>query len=707
DYSYRQRASIYQGIGAVYSSMGDLENSLENYNKALQIYERLNDLQGLGSCYARLGAVRVQQGEYDTAKPYFTSALRYLKESGNTPDVGFIHINLGYLYTQLGKNEQAAASLNQALQVADRTDNELMKALTSLYLGDIAFSGGDLSAALSRYEGAKDSLPALGLPLTTAKVYTKIGDVHRQQGDTKDAGEAYRQAIAFLEDSRERMQVGEFKLLWPKLGLETYHKYVRLLVEEGDDKTGLYFAERCKAKNLVDLMARGSTGVEDQGPLHIVRREEELYREISRLEDQLYEEWRKPGGKHRKSRIQDIKEVISYKKNQYTDLLTDMKLDAPQFLSLKSVQPQQLRFANQYLRGELSGDEVIVEYLVTDNETIAWIIGEEGITGTVRISLSREELVDLVTDYRETLTDSPPPESMMLDHLKGLKKAKGLYESLIEPIANYINGKKHLIIVPSDVLFYLPFEALYRCLSCEGEDLLGGHYLIEDYSISYAPSIASLYWPYQSQDNGGYRSILAVGNPTGDLSSAEEEAKEIASLFPTKDLLVKEEGTEESVKGLLSSRDYDVVHLSTHGVFDREVPLLSHLLFKESQQEDGVLYAREILATNLSSQLVVLSACQTALPSKLSPQTAALVMGDELQGLSQTLFVADVPSMILTLWNVDDRSTRVLMEEMYRNLEGGGSKAESLREAKLALLNGGSYYHPYFWSPFILYGVWR
>lgn len=254
--------------------------------------------------------------------------------------------------------------------------------------------------------------------------------------------------------------------------------------------------------------------------------------------------------------------------------------------------------------------------------------------------------------------------------------------------------------MPSDVLFYVPFGALYCCLGCEGWELLGGQFLIERFPISYAPSLSSLYWPFQNRGDGVYESVLSVGNPTGDLVHAEAEAQAVASLFPYGDLLLREAGTKKRVLALLRTIRYDVVHLATHSEFDRVLPLLSGVLFHGEE----MVYAGEILGLQLLVELVVVSACQTALPPEVEE---GLVVGDELHGLSQALFTAGVPSALLTLWNVNDRSTRYLMEHMYQELMAEASKGEALRRAQLSLLHDSLYRHPYFWAPFVLYGDWR
>jgi len=712
-YSLRDRAFTYQGIGAVYSSLGDLDKALENYSEALRIFEELEDHRGLGLCYAMIGSVRISQRKYEIAESYFLSGIQFLEESGHRSDQAFVYINLGYLYKQLGKKEQALSSLQQALQMSEQMGNELLVTLASLHLGDTLLAAGDSVSALSYYEIARDKILVMGSPFEAARVYTRIGQVYESNNQAHEAQEAYRQAIGFLEDTRGYMQIEELKSLWPQLGLDAYKRLINLLIRDGEIEQGLFYVERLKAKTLIDLMANGWTSFREGIAQTLLQEEQELFHEISRLEQELHKEWSKPKEQRRDRWLEDIQEVIAYKKEQYANLLVEIKLKAPQYAAVRTVDPEQLGLAYHSVWEQLSPGEVIVEYFVSNDETIVWVITQDGIHTASRIAMTRGDLTEQVRGFREEIENQPVREQAAVAYLSALEKGRYLYELLISPVEQYLKGATHLVIVPSDVLFYLPFGALVSCPGCEGQDLLGGKFLIEDYSISYAPSLSSLYWPFQHHGSGTYESILAVGNPTTDLRPlpfAEKEVKAAAALFHQPTVLIRDEATEATIKADLQTTQYDVVHLSTHGLFDTRMPLLSELAFCAGGNNDGALYAGEILGLPLETNLVVLSACQTALPPELTEETKGLVVGDELQGLSQALFVAGAPSAILTLWNVNDSSTSNLMQAMYRKLMGGDPKGEALRKAQLALIHDPTnldYHHPYYWAPFVLYGDWR
>jgi CHAT domain-containing protein len=257
-----------------------------------------------------------------------------------------------------------------------------------------------------------------------------------------------------------------------------------------------------------------------------------------------------------------------------------------------------------------------------------------------------------------------------------------------------------------------------------------GRYLIEKYPIYYLSS-ASLLQFVQEKRKAGREKVLAFGNPDlGDpeknLEYAELEAEEVKNVYPESTVYVKKEASEEKSKSL--SPNYDVLHFATHAQLNEDDPLSSAVLLAKGGKEDGRLEVREIFGMDLKANLVVLSGCDTAL-GKLST-------GDELIGLTRAFIYAGTPSVVASLWNVEDSSTAQLMASFYRNLKTM-SKAEALRQAQLELIRGEgrsdllvkrgvggmgklgetpsaplfapssdsvSTSHPYFWAPFILVG---
>lgn len=224
--------------------------------------------------------------------------------------------------------------------------------------------------------------------------------------------------------------------------------------------------------------------------------------------------------------------------------------------------------------------------------------------------------------------------------------------------------------------------------------------LIDRYALSVLPA-ASLIEHLVKKRKPRKEQLLVLANPQADylpLGYAEVEGKAISALFPQSELYSREKATETLVKRRAS--DFNILHLATHGEFNERQPLQSGLLLARDGENDGQLQVHEIFGMDLrQASLVTLSACETAL--------SRVQGGDDLVGLSRGFIYAGTPSLLATLWKVDDPATARLMESFYRNWQQGMSKPEALRQAQLALKRLPQYQHPYYWAPFVMIGDWK
>jgi len=261
--------------------------------------------------------------------------------------------------------------------------------------------------------------------------------------------------------------------------------------------------------------------------------------------------------------------------------------------------------------------------------------------------------------------------------------AQELYKLLIAPALPHIRGKE-LLIIPHDVLHYVPFQAL---ISAQGK------YLIQDYPVYYLSS-ASLMQFTREKRRASRETALVMGNPSlGDaaynLRFAEREAREIAAVYPKSVLYLKEEATKP--KAISSSPNFEMLHFAVHAEFNEEDPLSSALLLAGEGKEDGRLKVAEIFSLNLKADMVVLSACETGL-GKISS-------GDEIIGLTRAFIYAGTPSVVTTLWKVNDRSSYELMREFYQHLKTS-KKSEALRQAQLTTMK--EFPEPFYWAAYQL-----
>lgn len=324
----------------------------------------------------------------------------------------------------------------------------------------------------------------------------------------------------------------------------------------------------------------------------------------------------------------------------------------------------------------------MLEYFVTKKRTLAFIISCHSFQ-TATLNVTQEDLTKKIEAFRRFASlKNPYPKSL-----------QQLYNWLIAPLKPLLNTSK-LAIVPHSVLHYLPFTALTD----------GKRYLSDDYTITTLPSASILRFlpqkrkPSTGTDTHREMPLLALGNPTTTeplptLHFAEQEVNAIASLYNTQPL-IGAAATESTVFSQASNAE--ILHLAVHGEFNKHNPLFSTLYLAPDTQHDGRLEVHDIYTLDLTqaTNLVVLSACQT--------QLGELSKGDEVVGLNRAFLYAGTPSVIATLWSVNDKVTGLLMQRFYTHLRSGMTTAQALHTAQMEVRV--EYPHPYYWAAFVLTG---
>lgn len=266
-----------------------------------------------------------------------------------------------------------------------------------------------------------------------------------------------------------------------------------------------------------------------------------------------------------------------------------------------------------------------------------------------------------ITQYREK------EEQAWKDAME--KNLKELYTQLIKPIQVHLQelNVKHLRIIPNRTLNLIPFGALYY------EDNDGKrHYLVDEYTISYAPSATLQQICRERATNRTQKQELtAISNPTLDLSFASFEVETISTLFSVSEILKEEEATLTQVQQLSPNSFF---HFACHGNYEWSEPLESALSLANSENLNlGSLFEESI---NLPETMIaVLSACETGISSPTD-------LADEYIGLAAGFLFSGVSWCVSSLWRVDEISTAFLMINFYQNLDRGNSVAVALNQAQ-------------------------
>jgi CHAT domain-containing protein len=354
----------------------------------------------------------------------------------------------------------------------------------------------------------------------------------------------------------------------------------------------------------------------------------------------------------------------------------------------------------------------LLEYVVTDDHTYLFAItkaaGKAGVEIRVyALPIKRADLTKQIESFRGQLAGRD---------LGFRAPARRLYQSLLKPAEAQLQGKTNLIIVPDDNLWELPFQGLIAG---------GDRYVIETSAVSYAPSLTVLREMKAQRNKHGVNeaslTLLALGNPAIGQGAAERATLSLRGAkldpLPTAEQEVKALG---QVYGAAHSKIYtgpkacedlvkteaghaDVLHFATHGILNDTEPMYSRLVLAQGDKnEDGLLEAWELMRLNLKARLAVLSACETA--------RGRFGAGEGVIGLTWAMFVAGVPTTLVSQWKVESASTSGLMINFHRQMKALSAAArarvmaEAWRQAALKLMKNPATSHPFYWAGFVLVG---
>ena len=192
------------------------------------------------------------------------------------------------------------------------------------------------------------------------------------------------------------------------------------------------------------------------------------------------------------------------------------------------------------------------------------------------------------------------------------------------------------------------------------------------------------------------RSDIIISN-LNSLDHSREEVNNVVSIMKGK-ALIGDDATESNF--MINAAKYGILHFAMHTLIDDEDPMASKLIFTQNNDstEDGLLNAYEIYNLKLNAKLAVLSACKTG--------TGKLSKGEGIMSLARGFLFAGIPSIVMTMWEVEDISGAEIMTEFYKQLKVGIGTDEALRNAKLTYLKQSDplQSHPYFWAAYVQIG---
>jgi CHAT domain-containing protein/TolA-binding protein len=657
-------------------------DAVQKFQEALTCYQEIDDRQGEGNSLGNLGNAYLSMEQYTTAIEYYEQALAIARDIGDRQGEGTRLGNLGLAYRSMGQYATAIEYYEQALAIARAIGDRQGEGTRLGNLGNAYGAMGQYVTAIEYYEQALALARAIGDRRGEGRHLGNLGIAYLSMGQYATAIEYYERAIAVIETLRGELGVEEFKSSFVAQYMSPYQGMIAALIKLSRIEDAFHYAQRAKARTFLDQIGNARIDPRATDNPELIEQEQALLDEIRGLEAVLsgrssFEtlDDTRGGGPHTLTNEQqtETRSRLAQAYREYEHLLARIKLTNPEYASLRAVQASTLITVQQ----TLPSDVTLVEYyVVSDTQTLAFVV-TQGSFHTEAISVTRDSL-SLATRqfYTETQTTlSGVPASL-----------QQLYDALVAPIEPYLTSER-ILIAPHDVLHYVPFAALH-----DGEG-----YLIEQHALVQLPSASVLPFVLEkARHEGSGGPPLILGDPDGSLPFGRQEAQAVAELYDTT-THVGEEALEQLVWE--QGPDAAILHLATHGAYNEYAPLFSRILLAAGAEEmyDGVLEVHEVYNLDLSNAaLVVLSACETRLGERSA--------GDEIVGLNRAFIYAGTPSVLASLWNVEDAATRDLMVGFYGYLKQGYAKDEALRQAQIDVLQNSDTAHPYYWAGFVLTG---
>ena len=495
---------------------------------------------------------------------------------------------------------------------------------------------------------------------------------------------------------------------------EVYEALVLQLAAMQKFPEAFEYAQKAKARSFLDLLAEARIDPQKSLSEEDKSHKKNLITELTGIQDQIEEENEKD--KPDRLKIQELTKKRATLEEEYSSLIVQIRARNPLYADIRYHRALKLADAQKMLDDETA----LLEYFVGKSGSLLFVITRNE---SMVFPLSAEaKLVNQIREMRETLQKPEPVfEISEKSHTRYIASARSLYADLIQPAAPLLKEKERILIAPDGALNYLPFEVLLTGnAATKTINFAQLPYLEKEFAIHYIPSASVLAAVQEAQKDAQTPSseFLALADPTdrsgialpgatrsgkqlGSLPNARTEVREISNLYPAKSvsLLIGKDASESKLKQLPLDQ-YRRIHFACHGYIDEVRPQFSALVLgtESGSGEDGYLTMREVFDLKLNSDLVVLSACSTGLGKQMR--------GEGVTGLTRAFLLAGTPSVIVSLWNVNDKSSSVLMTAFYKSLEQKQlSKAAALQAARLKLIESGNYSHPYYWAPFILIGT--
>ena len=620
-------------------------------------------------------------GDTAVALKLFHAARQLFDRENNRAWIATIDLYQALLYRQDGRLDDALRLCQGALDFFAPSPLLAKSVLCQLLLARIHLDRGQIAPARQVCMAALDRLQEAETPALSYQAWYVLGVIEEALGAPEAAYRAYLEAHRHLENLRSHLRAEEMKIAFLKDKLEIYEALVRMCLGRehtpANLETAFAYVEQAKSRSLADLISfrsqelpasrKTERALVDQ--VNTLRGELNWYSRTIQLQEGRAANLMAP-------QLVKLRRAARDCEQRLVESLSNLRVEDAEYSNLQTAGSVPV----ETIRASLPEGALLVQYYRVGDTFLACLLSRDSVKIVPAGSASRLRRVLQLLRFQLSKFRLGP-EYVKLFHHQLLDATNAhlheFHQQLIAPIADDIKGAGHLIVAPHDFLHYLPFHAL----PCARGEILG-----QRFTVSYTPS-ASVYYLCSTKPAGPSAGSLVLGIPDAAAPEIEDEVRAVAGVLPASEVFLGSAATARVLRE--KGAESRFVHIATHGRFRQDNPMFSSISLGDSN-----LNLFDLYQLNLPCELVTLSGCGTGLNM--------VVGGDELLGLVRGLLYAGAQGVLVTLWDVNDRSTAEFMKLFYEALKVNKNKAQAVQEAMAEIRR--RYAHPYYWAPFVLVG---
>ncbi len=748
-------AIVLNAQGQRYEKQKEYSLAFERYQEALHLFEKIESVDGITATLFNLAAIQSLRGKQDEALALYERCVRLSRAARKVRSEVNALTEIARFYASNGRYELALKQYQQVMKFYESIGDLRSKAIALNASGEVLLKAGQPQAALEVFRRCLPLTEKVGDKEIEISTRYNLARANLALGFHETALSSIEQALEIMEDLRAKVASPDFRVSYFSEGRKYYELYIEIAMQldrlhpgQGFLAKAFLMSEKSRARLLFDLVSESRASSGQVPAAGLIEREREL-RGLFRRQAQYRLDLSLNGSNP--DEIAAVDTQLDQLRAKYQEVQAQLRQQYPRLFSAEQLDSFNLQQIQNELR---DGQTTLLEFALGEERSYLWMVTSDSLEcyelpARKILENAARELYQLTTARSSKRTENYQAEVVKADNAY-LEKATRLSQMLLGSVANHLENRR-LLVVTEGALQHISLEALP--VPVEETDrpnkleTVSGRFLIEQNEIVVLPSISTLIAirnaPHRAHSPNKLVAIIAdpvfsdnddrVKNEAGTrgvvlaasdkkpdqtstsvspnqtrngalrrLTYASEEADAISSVAPW--------GTTLVAKGFDATREtamspdigeYQIVHFATHGVLNSERPELSGIVLssvdRDGQLKNGLMPLYDIYSLDLSAEVTVLSACQTA--------SGKDIKGEGLVGLAHGFVSAGSRSVVASLWEVDDRATAFLMADFYDSMfQKGMSPAAALRSAKLNTMKDKRWSKPYYWAGFVLQG---